>query len=162
MILSLLKSIWRADRGAALVESAIILPVFLTLVGGVYEFGFFLYQQQLVTSGVRDATRYLTLTADPTNSANQIDAKNLAVTGSIDGGATRVAGWSAADVTVAIDSADNATGTYSGGPTIQIITVSTSFLDPTLGFLNLLGLKAPTITASHQERYVGGSAPGQG
>jgi Flp pilus assembly protein TadG len=41
MILSLLKSIWRADHGAALVESAIILPVFLTLVGGVYEFGFF-------------------------------------------------------------------------------------------------------------------------
>jgi Flp pilus assembly protein TadG len=162
MILSLLKSIWQADRGAALVESAIILPVFLTLVGGVYEFGFFLYQQQLVTSGVRDATRYLTLSADPTNSTNQIDAKNLAVTGSIDGGATRVSGWSAADVTVAIDSVDNATGTYSGGPTIQIVTVSTSFLDPTLGFLNLLGLKAPTITASHQERYVGGSAPGQG
>ena len=47
-------------------------------------------------------------------------------------------------------------------PTIQIVTVSTSFLDPTLGFLSLLGLKAPTITASHQERYVGGSAPGQG
>ena len=43
MILSLLKSIWRAERGAALVESAIILPVFLTLVGGIYEFGFFLY-----------------------------------------------------------------------------------------------------------------------
>ena len=162
MPVSLLKSLWLAERGAALVESAIILPVFLTLVGGVYEFGFFLYQEQLVTSGVRDATRYLTLTADPTNSANQIDAKNLAVTGSIDGGATRVSGWSEADVTVAIDSVDNSTGTYSGGPTIQIVTVSTSFLDPTLGFLSLLGLKAPTITASHQERYVGGSAPGQG
>lgn len=162
MILPLLKSIWQADRGAALVESAIILPVFLTLVGGVYEFGFFLYQQQLVTSGVRDATRYLTLTADPTNSANQIDAKNLAVTGSIDGGVARVSGWSAADVAIAINSVDNSTGSYSGGPTIQIVTVSTSFLDPSLGFLNLLGLKAPTITASHQERFVGGSAPGQG
>lgn len=162
MILPLLKSIWQAERGAALVESAIILPVFLTLVGGVYEFGFFLYQQQLVTSGVRDATRYLTLTADPTNTANQIDAKNLAVTGSIDGGVARVSGWSAADIAVAVNSVDNSTGSYSGGPTIQIVTVSTSFLDPSLGFLNLLGLKAPTITASHQERFVGGSAPGQG
>ena len=135
MILPLLKSIWQADRGAALIESAIILPVFLTLVGGIYEFGFFLYQQQLVTSGVRDATRYLTLTADPTNSANQIDAKNLAVTGSIDGSVARVSGWSAADVAVAINSVDNSTGSYSGGPTIQIVTVSTSFLDPSLGFL---------------------------
>jgi Flp pilus assembly protein TadG len=160
--LSLLKLIWRTDRGAALVESAIILPVFLTLVGGIYEFGFFLYQQQLVTSGVRDAARYLTLTADPTSSANQIEAKNLAVSGSIDGGATRVSGWSASDVIVAIDSVDNSAGTYSGGSTIQIVTVSTSFLDPSLGFLNLLGVKAPTIAVSHQERFVGGSAPGQG
>ena len=44
-----------------------ILPVFLALVGGVYEFGFFLYQEQLVTAGVRDAARYLALSADPTS-----------------------------------------------------------------------------------------------
>ena len=84
----------------------------------------------------------------------KLTPRTLAVTGSIDGGATRVAGWSAADVAVAIDSVDNATGTYSGGPTIQIVTVSTSFLDPSLGFLSLLGLKAPTIAASHQERLL--------
>jgi adhesin HecA-like repeat protein len=162
MLLSLLKSIWPADRGAALVESAIILPVFLTLAGGVYEFGFFLYQQQLATSGVRDAARYLSLTADPSSSTDQFKAKTLATTGSIVGGARRIAGWSTSDLTVAIDSVDNAAGTYSGGSTIQIVTVSTSFIDPSLGFLTLLGLKAPTITVSHQERVVGGSAPQPG
>ena len=60
--------------------------MFLTLVGGVYEFSFFLYQQQLATSGVRDAARYLALTADPNNLSRQTDARNLAVSGSVDGG----------------------------------------------------------------------------
>jgi Flp pilus assembly protein TadG len=157
-----LTSILRADCGAALVEGAIILPVFLVLVCGVYEFGFFLYQEQLVTSGVEDAARYLALSSDPTGTATQADAKNLAVTGSINGGPSRVVGWSPADVSVNVDSVDNATGTYSGGSTIQLVTVSTSFLDPTLGFLDLLHLKPPTINVSHQERVVGGSAPSQG
>lgn len=162
MFVNFLKSLFRADDGAALVEGAIILPIFLVLVGGVYEFGFFLYQEQLATSGVRDAARYLALTADPTSVFNQADARNLAVTGSINGGPSRVEGWSTSEVTVAIDSVDNSDDTYSGGATIQLVTVSTSFPDRTLGFLGLLGLKAPTINISHEERVVGGSAPGQG
>lgn len=161
-LLRILRSILLADRGAALVEGAIILPIFLALVGGVYEFGFFLYQEQLVTSGVEDAARYLALSSDPTSVSTQIDVKKLAVTGSISGGKARVRGWSTSDVTVSVDSVDNTAGTYSGGPTIRIVTVSTSFPTRTLGFLSLLHLKAPTLSASHQERVVGGSAPAQG
>jgi Flp pilus assembly protein TadG len=158
----LLKALLKADRGAALVEAAIVLPVFLVLVGGVYEFGFYLYQEQLITSGVRDAARYLTLTADPTSTTDQTDAKNLAVTGSIIGGTPRVAGWTPSDVSVAVSSVDNSDGTYSGGSTIQIVTVSTSFVDPSLGFFGLLGLQKPTISVTHQERFIGGSAQAQG
>jgi Flp pilus assembly protein TadG len=154
------KLFWQAERGAALVESAIILPVFLTLVGGVYEFGFFLYQEQLATAGVRDAARYLALTADPNGSITQADAKNLAVSGSIRGGPPRVPGWSTSDVLVSVTAVDNSTGVYSGGSTVQLITVSTSFAETSLGFLGLLGLNKPTINVSHQERFVGGSAPG--
>jgi Flp pilus assembly protein TadG len=161
MLFNALKSLFQAEDGAALVEAAIILPIFLVLVGGVYEFGFFLYQEQLAVSGVRDAARYLALTSDATSMTNQAAAKNLAVTGSINGGTSRVAGWSTSEVSVAIDSVDNSAGTYSGGSTIQLVTVSTSFPDPTLGFLGPLDLKAPTISVSNQERVVGGSAPGQ-
>jgi Flp pilus assembly protein TadG len=156
------KLLWEADSGAALVECAIILPVFLTLVGGVYEFGFYLYQEQLVTSGVRDAAHYLALTADPTSTTNQADAKNIAVSGSITGGAPRIRGWEPSDVSVSVDSIDNSSGTYGGGAVIQAVTVSTSFVERPLGFLGLLGLKAPTISAYHQERCVGGSAQAQG
>jgi len=150
-----------AESGAALVEAAVVLPVFLTLVGGVYEFGFFLYQEQLVNSGVRDAARYLALTADPTSVNNQSNARNLAVSGSISGGTSRVAGWDVSDVSVSVTSIDNATESYGGGAVVQIVTVSTSFAGHTLGFLGLLGLKSPTISAYHQERCTSGSAQGQ-
>jgi Flp pilus assembly protein TadG len=155
------KPIWQCDSGAALIEAAFVLPIFLVLVGGVYEFGFYFYQQQLIASGVRDAARYLALTSDPTNSVNQLEAKNLAVYGSISGDITpRVAGWSTTNVTVTVTSLDNSARAYAGGSTIQIVTVSADFTDPTLGFFGLFGVKAPTINISHQERCVGGSAPG--
>jgi Flp pilus assembly protein TadG len=160
MALRWLRSVWKADRGAALVESALILPVFLVLVGGVFEFSFFLYQEQLITAGVRDAARYLALTANPNSGITQAVAKNLAVSGAVDGGTSRVPGWSTSDVSVSISAADNSVGTFTGGSTIQIVTVSTNFIDPSLGFLGLLGLNRPTISVSHQERIVGGSAPG--
>jgi Flp pilus assembly protein TadG len=143
-----------------MVESAIILPVFLTLVGGVYEFSFFLYQQQLATSGVRDAARYLALTADPNNLARQENARNLAVTGLISGGSGRVAGWNTSDVSIVVNAVYDGVGGYGSASAIRVVTVSTTFVDPSLGFLGLLGLKKPIINVSHQERFVGGSAPG--
>jgi Flp pilus assembly protein TadG len=39
MIPRWLKSLCRSDRGTALIESAIVLPVFMLLVGGIFEFG---------------------------------------------------------------------------------------------------------------------------
>jgi Flp pilus assembly protein TadG len=160
MLRQLLSALWQTDRGTALIESALVLPVLLMLVGGVYEFGYYFYQQQLMTSGVRDAARYLALTANPNNAFNQNDAMRLAVYGVINGDTTaRVSGWSTADVTISVTALDNSLGTYCSGCMIEVITVATSFTDSSLGFLNLLGLKNPIISVSHQERWVGGSAP---
>jgi hypothetical protein len=153
------REVWIADTGAALVESALVLPVFLVLVGGVFEFGFFIYQEQLITSGVRDAARYLALAANPNSIASQAAAKNLAVNGKVDGGVPRVSGWLTSDVSVSISVVDNSVGSSSSGSLIRIVTVSTNFIDPSLGFLGLIGLNNPTISVSHQERFVGGSAP---
>lgn len=155
-------ALWHANSGAALVETAVILPVFLTLVGGVYEFGFFLYQEQLVTSGVRDAAHYLALTADPTSITSQAYARNIAVYGSIDPGTSRVRGWEPFDLSISVAAIDNSTGTYGGSAVVRIVTVSTKFTEQSLGFLGLLGLNAPAISAAHQERWIGGSAQRQG
>jgi hypothetical protein len=121
-----IKSLWDSCAGTAMVESALILPVFLTLVGGVYEFSFFLYQQQLATSGVRDAARYLALTADPNSLPRQIEARNLAVSGSVGGGSPRVPGWATSDISITVNSAYSDVGTSGGASSIQIVTVSTN------------------------------------
>jgi Flp pilus assembly protein TadG len=156
MGLQWLKTFYKTDRGSALLEGAIILPVFLSLVCGVYEFGFYFYQQQLVAAGIRDAARFLALTDNPNNATYQLNARNIAVSGSTTGGIARVPGWTSSDVTVAVSAVENPAATASGAM-IQVVTVSTDFVDPSLGFLGLLGLTAPTISVSHQERYIGGS-----
>ena len=141
-------------------EAAIVLPVFLLLVGGVLEFGFFFYQQQLVASGIRDGARYLALTDNPRNEGNQSRAINVAVYGDPTGGATpRVEGWAPDNVAVAITSVGDDEAFHSG-TTIPVVTVSTNFTDPyltPLSFLRLIGMKMPAINISHQERWVGGS-----
>ena len=47
---------------------------------------------------------------------------------------------------------------FRGDAAIQIVTVSTTFTVPSLGFFGFLGLKPPALTVSHQERVIG---PGQ-
>jgi hypothetical protein len=63
---------------------------------------------------------------------------------------------------VAIECApiDNRTGVdglraYRGDSVIYVVTVSTRFTDPSLGFFGLFGLQRPIISASHAERVIG-------
>ncbi len=159
MIRPLLKRLCEEDRGTALIESAIVLPVFLVLVGGVYEFGYFFYQQQLMTTGVRDAARYLALTPNPNSVFYQSDAARLAVYGvSKTDIQPRVPGWSPGDVSITVTAIDNSSNAFCSGCAVEIINVSSSQSDASLGFLGLLGLRSPVISVSHQERWIGGAA----
>jgi Flp pilus assembly protein TadG len=154
------------EDGTALIEGAIIVPVLCILLFGVYEFSWFFYQQHLVSTGLRDAARYLARASTPCNPEStvwiidQAGARNLATTGSILGGTARVKGWTAAAVRLTCTPIDNpiaASGlnAYRGGPVIYVVTASTRFTDPALGFLGLLGLTSPSISVSHSERVIG-------
>lgn len=155
-----LRSLWRDGDGTALVETAIILPVLFTLVFGVFEFSWLICQQQLISTGIRDAARYIARSATPNNPTIKQDAKYLATTGAIDGNAARVKGWKADDVDIAYDFISNPVGnngltSFRGGNVIESVTVSTTFTVPPLGFFGLLGLTPPAFTISHQERVIG-------
>jgi Flp pilus assembly protein TadG len=165
-----LMSLWRDDAGSALVEATIVMPLLVTLFLGVFEFSWFLYNQQLVVSGLRDAARYMTrieLTdgnRDPCAQRDQngvlytASAANIATTAQTSvGGSARVSGWHAADVTInCLSSAALATGNYADGSTsMTIIDVATRFTDPSLGLFLSLGLKPPPLSFSHQERFIG-------
>ncbi|WP_158554900.1 TadE/TadG family type IV pilus assembly protein [Methylovirgula sp. 4M-Z18] len=162
-----LLSFWHDERGTAVVEGAIVIPVLMTLLFGVYEFSWYFYQQQLITTGIHDGARYLARTDDATNATNQANAKSIATTGAISGGTARLNGWTSANVTITIHS-DTNTGSstpcgssacYGNSSAIQVVVLSTSFTDPGLGFFGFLGLTAPTIRVSHAERVMNDSAP---
>jgi Flp pilus assembly protein TadG len=160
-------SVWRHDGGSALVEGALIIPVLFILLYGVFEFSWYFYQQQLVSSGIRDAARYLARSpvicnsASPEWLAREAVARNLAASGGIEGTA-RVPGWTTRMITVSCTGVSNPIGpdglrSYRGGPFIYVVTVSTRFTEASLGFFRLLHVAVPAITISHSERAIGPS-----
>lgn len=166
----------RDREGSALIEGAIVVPVLMTLLFGVFEFSFLFFQQQMITSGVRDAARYVarynfsscaTLDSTCTMLSTAItNAKCLATTGTVDcTGSARVSGWTSTAITIANPTSVANTGASTPcgsspcnspyGAVVYTVTVSTSFVDPSLGLFGFLGLTAPTIAVSHTERVVG-------
>ena len=83
-----LRNLWRDDAGSTYLDGALVVPVVAALVLGPLEFSYFLYQQHLVSTGVRDAARSHART-DPTDGGNQTEAINLATTSSSAGGSAR-------------------------------------------------------------------------
>jgi hypothetical protein len=142
------------------------MPLLFALLLGVYEFSWYFYQQHLIAVGVRDAARYLARSPDacdatsPRWATEAANAQNLATTGFATGGPGRVKGWTGGMVAIECTPIDNRPGidglrAYRGGSVLYVVTVSTQFTDPSLGFFGLLGLRPPIISASHAERVIG-------
>ena len=150
------------QRGAALLEMTLVLPVLMTIGFGAVEFGNMLYNWHLIENGVRDAARYaagLQITAPLT------DVKSIALTGTRTAPGNpctncRVKFWNQlSQVTVTYSAVANNDGAgnklYRGGTTIPLVTVSASVPYQSLGLLGYLGMGAQTINVSHQERLFG-------
>jgi Flp pilus assembly protein TadG len=163
------KSVWSCNEGSVLVEAAVLTPMLFSLVFGVVEFSYYLYQQQLIETGVRDAARYVAripVTTSGATPCTQTDpatgtlyityAQNIALYGttSSSDATHRVRGWSG-PVTITCPTTNNSSGTYADGTTIYTISATTSFSDPALGFFGLLHLTPPAISVTHKERFIG-------
>ena len=77
---------WRESRGAAAVEFALLVPIFLVIVFGVVDFGLMLYSKTVITNAAREGARRASLSGD-------LDATILATTtaiGSLPGAAPSV------------------------------------------------------------------------
>jgi Flp pilus assembly protein TadG len=157
-------SLWRDQRGSALIESAVLLPLLIAFVFGVFEFSWLFHQQHMVAIGLHDAVGYLARSSDPCNAVSrawkteQQHAKNLATSGSLIGGAARVRGWTAEMVTTKCTKIDNPVERNGlsrfRGASVYVVTASTQFTYPSLGLLGLLHLKSPVISASYSERAI--------
>ena len=163
--------LWRARGGIASVEFVMILPLLALMLFGTIEVGRMLFDFHAASKTVRDATRYLTridatalgLTCAGVNvaAAEVINAKNLALRGTIDTSKPYLLGyWTDANtVSVTVSCIDNSGGTYQGFYTgftsIPNITVSATVSMPLMnGWLFGLG-DTLTFTVSHKEAYFG-------
>ena len=68
----------RRTRGQALVEFALVLPVFLLLLCGVLDFGFMLFNQLTVGSAAREGARAAVIIASPPDLTVQAVAQSAA------------------------------------------------------------------------------------
>jgi Flp pilus assembly protein TadG len=150
-------SLARNTDGTAALELTVLLPFLFALSFGVFEFGHLIYQYHLMTSGVRDAARYLSgnpyrdESGGGPSAAAEAAARNIAMRGTADAsGDYRISWWNDANtINIATDTG-NDTG-YRGGA-VTIIKVRTSVPYQSLGFLEFLGIEPITLTASHEER----------
>lgn len=78
----------REERGAQLVELAIVLPIFLMLFGAAAEFGRYFYEYTTLDKAARAGSRYL-VTAAVNNTEDTI-AKNIVVYGNPAGTGTPI------------------------------------------------------------------------
>jgi TadE-like protein len=161
-----LQSWWRDRNGSALVEGAVLLPVLMILMFGVYEFSWLFYQQQVMSDGLRDAARHLARSANPCEAgspawvAEAAAAQMLATTGTVANAPARVKGWNPRMVDIVCTPIENSIGAdglrvYRGGGVVYVVTVSSRLVDPSLGFFRLFGLDPPVISGSHSERAIG-------
>jgi hypothetical protein len=144
-----------------------LIPLLFALLFGVYEFSWFFHQQHLAAIGVRDAARYLARVSNPCDERSvawpieQANARVLATTGSVRGNTPRIKGWTTSMVALRCTAISNPVGPMGlrvyrgGGEVVYVITASTSFPDPSLGFFAFLHLAPPAISVSHSERVVG-------
>jgi len=151
------------NEGSALLEGTIVVPVLFSLVFGVLEFSYYFYQHHLVSTGVRDAARYLARVNDPNNATSQAIAQSLAATGSPTPGSTfrRVAGFDPAEVIITVTPIANVAGGICGvnpcrgtNP-LNRITVTGSFAWQPLGFWGFFGFGNKNVTVTHSERGIG-------
>jgi Flp pilus assembly protein TadG len=106
----------QGQRGVAIVEFALILPLLLTLIIFVAEFGRAIMYYNTLTKSVRDAARYLSVQTPGTKLA---EAKNLIVYGNPSGsGAALVPGLTTAMVP------DPVWQTQGATPVINVVTVT--------------------------------------
>lgn len=94
-----LKRFTRDERGAQLVELAIVLPLFLFMFAATAEFGRFFYEYTTLAKAARAGSRYL-ITA-PSNAKSDTEARNIVIYGNPAGtGTPLVSGITTSNVVV--------------------------------------------------------------
>ena len=127
------------QHGAAAAEMALIMPLVIVMLFATFEGAYFVITEHQVVTGVRNAARYaarldFSQYACPaaTFSGSTATVQNLARTGQLTGGTSRVQGWVNGDITVTVTCTAQ-TGIYTAvGNYAPNVRVSSRFNYPSL------------------------------
>lgn len=115
----------KQQKGVALIEFALVLPILVLIVFGIIEFGRAFSQYNALVKSVRDATRYLSTQSAGSGTTT---ARNLVVYGLPGGGSVPIV--DGLDVSmVSICDASNCSGTHQSqgtNPVSNLVTVTIS------------------------------------
>lgn len=158
-----LRHILKDSSGAAAAEMVLILPVALALLFMTFEGAYYAICEHRVIKGVRDAARYAArldrsfyTCPAATFTGSTATIKNLARTGQLSGGSSKVSGWADSDITVSVTCASGIGGIYDAtGGYAPIIRVSTVVDYPSL--MGALGFTSSTVRigAASQSPVIG-------
>jgi len=114
----------KRQRGVAMIELAIVLPLLLAICFGITEFGRAIYTYDTLAKSARDAARYLSTQAAGSTTA-ATTARNLVRYGNPAGtGSLLVPGLTAGMVTICDASITSCTGNINQGTNPSISTVT--------------------------------------
>lgn len=135
-------------RGAALVEAAIVLPVFFMAIVGIVEFGRGMMVSQLVTNGSREAARRAVFDGSTNADIEQYTQDKLASS----------IGCDATDITVAIvitpDPTNNTTGNnLVNAQPYDLVTVTVSVPYDEVSFFTGRYLAGKNLSAETTMRH---------
>jgi Flp pilus assembly protein TadG len=154
------------SSGNAAVEFALLLPLLMLFVLASIEFGRAFYIHDIMSKGIRDATRYLARVPTPTGSVFQQCATNLALRGAMDSCSAsstvpllipNLDGTNTATASVSW-SVNTTTDTTSYDGTTKYVTgvLTYPYASPLLTVFGFRGTF--TIAVSHNERAIGDGA----
>ncbi len=131
---------WLADdRGAAVVEFAIVVPILLVLVMGIIDFGRMLAVAASLAAAVRDGARQGATASDLTNSTQLAEVRARVVRAFQPfGGAALTTGA----VTVTLDASQNV-----------VVSISNYTYQPITPIAALIGMRTVTLTRSATFRW---------
>jgi Flp pilus assembly protein TadG len=149
----------RAERGAALVEFAMALPLLLVVIAGIVDFGFAFQRYEVVTNAAREGARIASLPGyDATSVDSRVRSYVQAGLG-LSGGALAQAMPTGSVTLTNPDITVPLAGGGSKTMTTALVTVTYQhnwfLLGPMLGLINKTWGGTITLTASSQMRLEG-------
>ena len=148
MTMKIVRALISCKHGSAGAEMALVTPLLIIIMFGIFEAGNFFWNQHIVENAVRDGVRFAgrkplsEFAGCAPSTAVVSETRNVIRTGRVSGGTPRIAGWTDGAATITITghcSAATKTGIYvnspAGAPVVSVTAnVSYNALFNNLGF----------------------------